>query len=129
MKQEMKKAVLANAILILVVIVISLLLILFTNLNKTNNLKAEIYFENNLIKTIDLSKVDKLIKEDLYLKDDLFITIEYKKDAIRVISAPCHTHECVRTNWTSKPSKPIICLDLHYKIVIKGLGEEVDVVV
>ena len=129
MNNTKKKVILANVILISVVVLVALIIILCTNLKTSDNLKADIYYENKLIKTIDLSSVDKLEKEDIYLKEDLFITIEYKKDAIRVIDAPCHTHECVKTNWTSKPNKPIICLDLHYKIVLSKKGEEVDVVI
>lgn len=97
--------------------------------NKKDNLYAEIWYENKLIEEINLSKIEDLKTKEVKLKDDLYIKIEYKKNAIRVVDAPCHTRECIKTNWISSVNKPIICMDLHYKIILKQANNNVDVII
>ena len=128
---EKKKIILINILLIGITIIIALILLLIFNIhnNSNNNLKAEIWYENNLIETIDLTNVEDNVIKDIKLKDDLMITIEYQKNAIRVISAPCITHECEKMGWTSSLTKPIICMHLHYKIILKQNNADIDVVI
>ena len=123
-----KKIILANIILIVAIIITALILLLITRTANKQSKSATIWYQNNVIKTIDLSGVDGVVEEDIALDKNITIRISYKTGAIRVISAPCHTHDCIKTGWTSSSRKPIICLDLGYKIVLSD-QDEVDVVV
>ena len=123
-----KKIILANIILIVAIIVIALVLLLITRTKNDISKTAMIWYQNNIIKTIDLSNVDGVVEEDIVLDENTTIRISYKTGAIRVLSAPCHTHDCIKTGWTTSSRKPIICLDLGYKIVLSD-QDEVDVVV
>ena len=123
-----KKIILANIILIVAIIITALILLLITRTTNKQSKSATIWYQNNIVKTIDLNNVDGVVEEDIALDENITIIISYKNGAIRVLSAPCHTHDCVKTGWSSSSRKPIICLDLGYKIVLSD-QDEVDVVV
>ena len=78
---------------------------------------------------LELLNVNGEKVKDIKLNDELTIKVEYKYNAIRTIEAPCHTKECIKMNWTSSVNKPIICMDLHYKIVIERTVDNPDVVI
>ena len=127
MSKEKRIALFICLGLVLLEIIFMLIMI---NINKANdNVYAEIWCENRLVEQIDLNSINENIVRTIELKEDLFIKIECKHNAIRVIDAPCHTKECVKTNWISSMNKPIICMDLHYKIILKANKDNVDVVV
>ncbi len=128
MTKEKKIALFIILGLVLIELVFTTIMIVMNKQNN-NDLYAEIWYENKIIETIDLSSVSDNTVKTIVLKEDLYIKIEYKHNSIRVIDAPCHTKECVRTNWISSINKPIICMDLHYKILLKNHNDNVDVIV
>ena len=118
-----------DLLLIIGISIIAGILLLINNNKKVDQMYAKIYFENELIEVIDLTKASENIIKDIKLNDELTIKVEYKYNAIRTIEAPCHTKECIKMNWTSSVNKPIICMDLHYKIVIERTVDNPDVVI
>ena len=89
---------------------------------------VDFYYKDELITEIDLSKETSEREFEIYLDSSEFIRVRVKKNAIKVVYANCRNHDCVRSGWTSSTNKPIICLDLGYKILIKG-KDEIDAVV
>ena len=59
----------------------------------------------------------------------MIIVVEVRKNAIRVVSAPCKNHDCINSSWTSNPKKAIICLDIGYKIILRGVDTPDSVIV
>lgn len=110
------------------ILVVSVSLILVFSLGKDKGCVASITYNGEVIKEIDLDKEGSERLLDVYLHNDVYITVEVKKGAIRVVRAGCKHQDCVRMGWTSSPSKPIVCLDLNYKITLSG-KDSVDVVV
>lgn len=119
---------LIEVILVSLIIVVSIVILVITRVGaQKDNLIATVYYENKVIETIDLSKVSENTLIDICLHDSEYITVEVKKGAIRVVSANCKRGDCKRMGWATTSATPIICLDLHYKIVLSG-ESEVDVV-
>lgn len=99
---------------------VSLILILIFR-SKSCDVTATIYAKIDG-KTVEIQQIDlsKVIENDVFDVKiaDYTITVEVKHNAIRVVDAPCHHKDCMRSGFTSSPNKPIICLDLNYTIVI-----------
>ena len=123
---------LLEIILSLVIIIISIILIISFNKNKDGDLIAKLYYYNGeetiIVKEFDLSKYQEAEIVNVDLNDEVTITLEIKKNNIRVVSAPCKKHLCVNQGFTSNPNKPIICLDLEFKIILYS-NSEVDLIV
>lgn len=126
MRKLIEKKWFLDALLITVIVIISLTIILINKERNSNNLKAQIWYEDTLVKEIDLNLVSKKTKEDITLPSGVVITIEYDHGRIRTDKAPCRTRDCINTGWVSNVNKPIICMDLHYKIVLIQNDMEVD---
>lgn len=116
-----------DIVLIICILVVALIIFLINMNNKDSNVKAIVYYKDEVIYEIDLSEIDEEKEFDIYLDEVEYITVRVKHNAIRVIYANCKHKDCVRSGWTSSTNKPIICLDLGYKIIIKG-NNEVDAV-
>lgn len=105
--------------LILIIIVISLVLFLFFNLNSASN--AYVYYDNELVLTIDLNK------DDIYsvMGFNGEVKIEVKNNKLRVIKEESPLHLCSSEGFKNKGS--IVCLP--NKIVISFSNEELDAVI
>ena len=115
-------------IISLLFIIISISIITLLS-NKSENLKAEIWYKDNIIDVIDLSQVDNYeenIKE--YNLDNNIVKVKYKKNAIRVIDSTCPNHICEQAGYTTMVNKPIICMEIGFRIVLVGI-DTFDVVV
>ena len=123
MNSDKAKKIIPVIILISAIVIISLILLIVTRHKKAEEIVAKIYYENSVIYEVDLSKEDDVRTIEVELKEGLVIKIEVKKDAIRVIDAPCKRKDCMKMNWTSSPNKPIVCLDLHYMIILSGKSD------
>lgn len=127
MKQLIHKKWFLDGLLIFVVVLISLILIFVNKQRNSSNLKAQIWYEDILVKEIDLTLVAKKTKEEVTLPSGDVIRIEYDRGKIRTDDAPCRTRDCINTGWVSNCNKPIICMDLHYKIILIQKDQDVDV--
>ena len=127
--KEILKRHLFDILLGLLVIIISISLMLTLLLKKDNdNIKAIIYYHNEVYDQIDLSNV-KENTEIEYNFDGTIVVIEYAHNKIRVKDAPCHDHTCVKMGWTSSTSKPLVCMDIGFVIRIETGNDNLDVVV
>lgn len=114
--------------LLVILIALSLMLSLFFKKND-NDLYAYVYYQNEVVDVIDLSKASDEVTEKSYNFNDKIVIIEYKNKAIRVKTADCKEHTCVKTGWTSKTTKPIVCMDIGYEIRLSSKLDNYDVVV
>ena len=125
------KKYLKEIILIGSICLVSLVLILIFR-PKSGDVSATIYAKidgkTEEITKIDLSTVNKSDIIDIKI-GDYVITVEVKHNAIRVVDAPCHHKDCIRSGFASSPNKPIICLDLNYTIIITSNDSDMDLVV
>ena len=100
--------------------------IVFFAIQKKNNLIANIYRENEIIETIDLSKEDesRTFTIDGY---ESLMTIEVKHNAIRVNHSSCPHQDCVNMGWVNKTKQPIVCTYNHVSIILTGKQSQNDV--
>lgn len=105
-------------IIIVLIIIISLFLIYLLNTNKAN--KAYVYYENELILTIDLNN-DKTYEVDGELGK---VKIEVLNRQIRVVEENSPRHLCSKQGFISNSGQSIICLP--NKIIIELPNNEID---
>jgi hypothetical protein len=89
--------------------------------------KAYVYYDNKLIKTIDLS-IDGTREYNIEGYNGN-ITIETKKNKIRVKDEISPHHLCSKQGWVSSPLESIICLPNKVIIKIEATQKEVDAVI
>ena len=116
----MDKKVLRNDLILigsLLLVAVLCLVLLLTNRTK-DNLVATISVQNDVVKTIDLSK-----KEDAdYYIDGVKgqLHIHTHDGAIAVLESNCPHQDCVRIGYVSESGHPIICAYNQVSIVIEG---------
>ena len=121
-----KKTIRNDIILIaslLLVAVVSLVVVLCTRVR--TNLIATISVQNEVVETIDLSKVGD---EDFYiegLKGKLHIHTHDGK--IAVLESNCPHQDCVKMGYVGETNHPIICAYNAVSIVIEGRTSQNDV--
>lgn len=114
--------------LILIIITICIVLyLIFNYVIKNEANKAYVYYDNDLILTIDLN-VDE---EREYSVDGYNgkVVIQTKKGQIRVKEEESPLHLCSKQGWVSSSVEPIICLPNKIMIKIESTDDEVDAVV
>lgn len=102
--------------LILFVLVVSSLLLVFINKNSSNY--AYVYYDNNEVLKIDLSKDDNYKVEGFNGE----VLIEVKENKLRVSKENSRLHICSNQGWMNSGS--IVCLP--NKIVINFENDELD---
>jgi len=98
-------------IIIVIIVVVILFSIYLISNQKTS--KALVYFDNEIILTIDLN-VDKFYTVKGELGD---VLIEVKNNKIRVVEENSQYHLCSKQGFVSKSNESIICLP--NKIIIE----------
>lgn len=106
------------------ILIISLFLVMATAMTvliatKVNtNLVARIFFENNVVETIDLSKHEE---NDYYIDGKHGkLHIHTHDGAIAVLESNCPHQDCVHMGYVSESGKPIICAYNAVSIIIDG---------
>lgn len=110
--------------LIVVVFVVVILSIILLNIFKKNGSFAKVYYEDDLILTIDLSK-DNNYKVDGYNGE---VLIEVKDNKIRVEKENSPKHLCSKQGFIDSTMQTIVCLPNKIIIEIEG-NKELDGVV
>lgn len=106
--------ILILSLLLVATIALSLVLIF----RKKSNLIANVYVQNNIVETIDLSK-----KEDKhYYVDGLKgkVHIHTHDGAIAILESNCPHQDCVKQGYVSETNHPIICAYNAVYIIING---------
>lgn len=115
-----------DTILIVVLLIISVLIYGLINFKKTTGTKAKVYYNNNVVLTVDLT-IDKLqeFKVEGY---NGTVHIVAKKGKIKVESENSLLHLCSKQGYISTSLETIVCLP--NKIVIKIIDDkEIDAIV
>jgi len=89
--------------------------------------KAYVYYDNKLIKTIDLSNTE--LKEYIIKGYNGDLTIETKKNMIRVKKEISPLNICSKQGWVASPLESIVCLPNKVIIKIEAADEQLDAVV
>lgn len=116
-----------DLILIIGIIIIALVcLICFNACSNDENLIAEVYFENNVILTIDFEKLED---ETIYYVDGAKgkVGIKASKKGVWIFDANCPDQLCIKQGIISNSAQTITCLP--NKIIIKLVGKGVDIIV
>ena len=105
--------------LLLILLFVIVILLLIFNIFETNDSKeALVYYENDLLLTIDLS-IDEEYIVDGYNGD---VVIEVKDNKIRVKEETSPLHICSKQGFVDSVYEPLICLP--NKIIIKLNNKE-----
>ena len=113
-----------DIILIIGIICISGIFILFNKLNSKKGTTALVYYENKLVKKIDLS-IDKTYNVKGYNGNVLIVV---KDNKIKVAKEKSLHHLCSKQGYISKSNETIVCLP--NKIVIEiDSKKDIDTVV
>ena len=136
----MNKKIRNDIILIGSILLISLIVFLIFKLNSTDdNLKALVYYDNELILEVDLDNdsyiihnnelVNKENNNEYIIKGrESELTIIVDDNGIKVIDSGCSDRVCVNQGYISSSNRTITCLP--NKVYIKLVGsEEVDAIV
>ena len=111
-----KKIALIVSVVIILLFTGSLLAIYFMNLNDNSFTYANIYQNNRLIKTINLSEVTEPYTFTVYYDDDDYNVIQVRNGSIGIIEASCPDGLCKNMGFISGSSLPITCLPNHLVI-------------
>lgn len=96
---------------------------------KNKKVSAVIKHEGNIIKTINLNKVNKAYEIKIPSKDNHFNIIKVEKGRIRFEDADCPDKVCVKAGWLKNPGNSAACLPHKIIIIIEGENTKVDDVV
>lgn len=102
-----------DCILIIVLIIVSICIFGLFKLKEKDGSIAKVYYENELLLTIDLT-IDDIYKVKGY---NGFVKIEVNNKKIRVLEEESPLHLCSKQGYISKSYETIVCLP--NKIVIK----------
>ena len=101
---------------LLITAVVCLVLVL-VNQNK-NHLVAKVSVQNEVVLTIDLSKMEE---NDYYVEGvHGTVHIHTKDGAIAIVESNCPHQDCVRMGYVSTTNRPIICTYNAVYIIIEG---------
>ncbi|MDD2490479.1 MAG: NusG domain II-containing protein, partial [Bacilli bacterium] len=105
-----------DMILIVIILIIALIIFIVPKINSNQGNKiANVYYENKLIKTIDLSSN---LKQEYNIKGyNGNIVIETKDNMIRVKTENSPLHLCSKQGWVENSHEVIVCLP--NRIIIK----------
>ena len=110
-------------ILFIIIVISCIIMVLIRNDNPKN---ALVYYEDNLVLTIDLSKKGK----STYTVDGKLgdVVIEKKDSKVRVINETSPNHICSKQGYISESYEVLVCLP--NKVVIKiDSQDEIDTIV
>ena len=117
-----------DMILIVIILIIALIIFIVPKINSNQGNKiANVYYENKLIKTIDLSSN---LKQEYNIKGyNGDIVIETKDNMIRVKTENSPLHLCSKQGWVENSHEVIVCLPNRIIIKIEDNEEMYDAVV
>lgn len=127
MKLVLNKYDIIITIIIFIVVIVNIVLIFLTNDNQKDK-KALVFFQNNLVHTIDLNKPE--LQEYSVEATNGLVKIEAKDGKVRVVDETSKHNICSIQGWSDSTINPIVCLPNNLYIKIENadnVEEEVDV--
>lgn len=92
----------------------------------TNNKTAIIKQDGQVIREIDLKKVQEPYEFEIKTKDGHSNTIRVEYNKIAIIDADCADKVCVNTGYISNSIVPIVCLPHRLSITITDKENDID---
>jgi len=111
-----KKNLIAVLILALIIVLSLFSLKIINRETKTLGI-VKVIKNNEVIKTIDLSKVKESYEFEVKGDNEESNTIKVEKDGVSIVSASCNDKICIHTGKVKDSSLPIVCLP--NKLIIK----------
>lgn len=106
-------------------IVIGFILVMFSVMEKSNTKIAKVYYENQVISTIDLTKNSEYQVEGY----NGVVNIVVKDGKIKVDSENSPQHLCSKQGYISASYETIICLPNKITITIENYDDKLDTIV
>ena len=114
-KKKLRNDIILIASLFLVAIIC--LVVILVNSNK-KNLVAKVYYQNQVVEAIDLSKKEEA---DYYVEGKHGkVHIHTHNGAIAVTESSCPHQDCVHMGYVSQTNRPIVCAYNAVYIIIEG---------
>ena len=110
--------------LIIILLFVSIFCILILNLIKKDSSVALVYYNNEIVKEIDLNVDDKYEIKGYNGK----VILEVKNNKIRVVEETSDYHLCSNQGFISKSYETIVCLPNKVVITIKS-NDDYDTIV
>lgn len=107
--------------IIAILFIAAIIYFIFNYSNKNTAVKAEIYYDNNIVKTIDLSE-DKEIEYEINPN----IIFSVKDGSIAFLHSDCPDKVCVNTGYIKSIGQVAVCLPNKTVVKIVGDNKEVD---
>ena len=107
--------------LIIIITLLIIISLIFNFINKEKALNAHVYFDSDLVLTIDLNKDNKYEVDGLLGK----VIIEVKNKEIRVVEENSPNHLCSRQGFVSNKGDIIVCLP--NKVIVELPNDDIDV--
>lgn len=101
------------------VLILAITCFYFYGVKKEQGVRALIYKDGELIKTVSLEDVSEAYEFEIR-DGDSFNLIRVEEGRIRVVSASCPDKVCVNSGYISDGVMPIVCLPNKLVIEIEG---------
>lgn len=113
-------------IILIVLMLISFVIIAIRVFTSSNNKIAKIYQNGDLIKEVELDKLNQPIEFSITDHNGHINTIRAEKGKICMASANCPDKTCVGQGWIENGIMPIVCLPNKIIIEITGTDDGAD---
>ncbi len=111
--------------LVVFIVIASILgIYLMSHKSSSDEICAEIYRDDVLLRTIDLSDVDEPYQIKLEYGDNDYNIVEVRQGSIGIVEASCPDHLCQNMGFIDSSVMPITCLPNH--LIIKVVTGQSD---
>ncbi len=100
-------------IIVLSLLAVSLLAALIINLNSSSNTRADVYYNGEIIDTIDLS-IDNIYSYEA----DYHVTLEVSSGAVRFVQSLCPDHLCEGFGYIRNPFENAVCMPAKVVVIV-----------
>lgn len=122
---KMKKRMVFLCVIILVILAIAIIaMILLKKQSQESTCYAEIYRDQELIQTIDLTNVEEPYQLRIDYGEDDYNVLEVRKGSIGIVESSCPDHLCENMGFIDSSLMPITCLPNHLVIRIVNAAEQ-----
>ncbi len=100
-------------IIIIAVLAISFAVVLMLNLGEASGAVADVYYNGELLKSIDLSK-----NKTHNFEADYPVTLEVSSGAIRFVDSVCPDHLCEGFGYIKNPYENAVCMPAKVIVIV-----------
>lgn len=122
MSVKKRAVIIAAAITVITVTSISAIIYMYNSSDKGTY--AYIYQNDKIVKTIDISNIDRPYRITMENDDGGYNIIEVRQGSIGVVEASCPDELCMNMGFIDNSLMPVTCLPNH--LVIKIIDEKPD---